>query len=166
MSARIDIACQRFGRLIAVRYDHTNTDNKAVWLCECDCGDMCYVAAKSLRSGNTKSCGCYRHDRQIESATKHNGCGTRLHRIWSTMKTRCYNPNNHRYKWYGAKGITVCDEWLHDFSAFRDWALSNGYTDDLTIDRVDEAKGYEPSNCRWIPHSENSRKANNKRWHK
>lgn len=84
---------------------------------------------------------------------KHGMSGTRLHRIWTEMKTRCLNQNDCHYKWYGARGISVCDEWL-DFVPFSEWALSNGYKDDLTIDRIDNDGNYEPSNCRWITQSE------------
>jgi hypothetical protein len=86
------------------------------------------------------------------------GHNKRLYWIWQGMKRRCYNSNCNCFKWYGSKGITVCDEWKNDFSKFKEWALSSGYTDLLTIDRIDSNKNYEPSNCQWITQSENSKK--------
>lgn len=78
------------------------------------------------------------------------GCnGTRIYRIWYGMKTRCYFSKNRNYRYYGAKGITVCDEWRTSFIAFHKWAMEAGYRDDLSIDRIDPTAGYEPSNCRW-----------------
>lgn len=75
---------------------------------------------------------------------------TRIHRIWSNLKQRCYNPKRPDFKYYGERGITVCDEWKDDFRAFYNWAMSNGYQDDLTLDRIDSDGNYEPSNCRWV----------------
>src|SRR5690606_9739947 len=88
----------------------------------------------------------------------HGMSGTRLYTIWKNMKQRCYNPKRNRYKWYGAKGVKVCDEW-HDFVPFMEWSYDNGYEDGLVLDRLSSEGNYEPSNCRWVTEGENSRKA-------
>lgn len=80
----------------------------------------------------------------------------RLYNIWTLMKQRCYNQNNKGYKYYGARGIRVADCWLHDYHAFKKWAFENGYKENLTIERIDNNKGYEPNNCKWIEKSEQS----------
>jgi len=95
--------------------------------------------------------------------TKHGGKGTRIFRIWHGMKQRCENPRNAAYRYYGGKGVVISKEWIGDFPAFRDWAFSNGYADDLTIDRLDSNKGYCPENCEWVTQSENNRRMNEQR---
>lgn len=149
-----DLTGQRFGRLVVKRIvGH----NPAKWECECDCGNITSVNADSLKSGTTVSCGCYFRERREESRHKHDESHTRLHRIWTGMKSRCYNPKQQSYERYGARGIRVCDEWRNDYIAFRDWSIANGYNDDLSIDRIDNDGNYEPSNCRWATNKAQAR---------
>lgn len=133
----------------------------AMWKCKCKCGTIAVVSGQSLRNGRSGSCGCLNREihrnllaQKNRDNVKHGGFGTRLYRIWCGMKNRCYNPNEPNYKRYGAKGITVCDEWKDNFEAFRKWALNNGYQDDLSIDRKDGKSGYSPDNCRWATSKE------------
>lgn len=93
----------------------------------------------------------------------HRMSGTRLHRIWKNMKSRCYNPNFHKYPSYGGRGVVVCDEWRDDFQAFHDWAQANGYDDELTLNRVDNDGIYEPANCNWATITEQGRNKRNSR---
>lgn len=147
MARYLDISGVRFGRLTAIALAENDSKGRTVWLCRCDCGNEKLVLQSNLHQGLTKSCGCLRPGLRK----------TRLYRTWSHMKQRCFDPNSNRYRLYGARGITVCAEWINNFKVFYEWARENGYTDSLTIDRIDVNGNYEPCNCRWIPASEQSK---------
>lgn len=154
----------RFGRLTVIERSGTDSDGKALWRCICDCHNILRVPGGNLVSGDTTSCGCYQKelagvtDKRIYPT--HGMTETRLYTIWTDMKQRCNNPRDPFFSDYGGRGIKVCEEWETDFSMFYTWAISHGYSIMLTIDRVNNDRGYSPDNCRWVTFE---KQANDKR---
>ena len=149
-----DLTGKHFGRLTVIQFDHMDKYSSQYWLCECNCPSRTrlIVSRSALISGHTKSCGCFKKDLQRELKTIHGEYNSRLHNIWGNMKQRCTNKKDDNYNHYGNRGIEVFDEWMNSYENFRDWALSNGYSDVLTIDRINNDYGYFPENCRWVDH--------------
>lgn len=149
---------RRFGRLTVLKDSGKRKRGFVAWLCKCNCGNLVEARSDNLKSGNTESCGCLNREKLREKLFKHGGAGTRLYRIWANIKSRCCNPKAYGYKYHGRKGIIVCPEWKNDFVAFRNWALNNGYADNLFTIRVDKSGNYEPSNIQFLTKSESIRK--------
>jgi len=164
MGSFIDLTGQRFGRLTVQKIAGRNNQGGIVWSCVCDCGNVVKVTTGCLNNGHTTSCGCYRRDNTTMRKTVHGGRKTKLYKVWQGMRERCFYPSHSFYKYYGGRGITVCEEWANSFEAFREWALANGYRDGLTIDRKNTDGPYSPDNCRWATQKEQQSNRRNNRW--
>lgn len=175
MKRSLDISQQRFGKLVAIKEVGKTKRGQAIWLCKCDCGKECTKRADVLKSGCSNSCGCIRKEMgklTIENA--HHGRDAkskhvkkdRLYQVWCGMKKRCSRKSHPAFKYYGGRGIKVCDEWKNDYLSFRKWAYLTGYDEnakfgECTIDRIDNDGIYEPTNCRWVSMKEQSKNKRN-----
>lgn len=149
MGKAIDLTGKKFGKLTVIKLVKRVNDKHRYWVCKCECGKFSEIRQDALTRNITHSCGCLIGETAKKLYTKHNLYQTRLYKIYQGMKMRCYNPKNPRYSSYGAKGVKVCDEWLKNFMNFYNWAINNGYQNDLSIDRINVDGNYEPINCRW-----------------
>lgn len=153
----LDITGDRFGRLVAMKQIGKDKRGNALWLCKCDCGGEAIRATSELRKRSNHSCGCLGKEHLADMSKKnvtHGMTGTRLYGCYKAMMSRCYRKKDIHYNAYGRRGITVCDEWKNNKMAFIEWALTHGYSDDLTLERIDVNGNYNPSNCTWIPMKE------------
>ena len=173
-----DYTGQKFGRLLVLERTKRYENNRwrTYYKCQCECGNYITTRSDGLVRGTAVSCGCYHLEvtgninRGKPTATlTHGKSHTRLYGVYMDMKTRCYNKNSKDYKNYGARGITICKEWLESFLNFEQWAFIHGYDPtapklQCTIDRIDNSKGYGPDNCRWVDiATQNRNRRNTKR---
>ena len=163
---------QTVGRLRVIKrapdFISRSGKHRTMWECRCECGNIVIVRSDCLNGNHTLSCGCYHSDVASEYMSNvarnisHGDSEERLYNIWYLMHYRCENPKFRKYDNYGGRGIEVCEEWanIEGYIKFKEWALNNGYTENLTIDRINVNGNYEPANCRWITKTE---QAGNKR---
>lgn len=147
MPPRLNIIGDTYGRLTVISQE-SNINYRKKFLCKCLCGNSVIVSMSHLRTGHTTSCGCLRIDEPVRKT--HGDAGSRLYKIYYQMLARCHNPQSTNYTKYGAKGRAVCTEWRGSYEVFKEWAVANGYTEGLSIDRENNNGDYTPGNCRWV----------------
>lgn len=152
----VDLTGRKYGYLTVISRSENTKEGRATWKCLCKCGKYTIVPTYRLNAGECQSCGC----KKFESHNRvHGMTKTDIHRKWSQIKQRCYDKNCKAYQRYGARGIVMCEEWKNDFVSFMNWSYENGYREGLSLDRIDNSKGYYPENCRWVEWKE---QANNR----
>lgn len=160
MVKREDLTGREFGRWKVLAFSHIRKSKYAYWKCQCSCGTEKFVRGCKLRGGESKSCGCLHKELASLRLTTHGMTNTSIYRIWTNMKVRCYDPNNKGFKDYGGRGITICPEWLNSFEIF--YKDVGNRPDGMSLDRIDNAGNYEPSNVQWATKEdqENNKRSN------
>lgn len=149
----IEMLGRRFGRLLITARAENCPDGSARWICQCDCGRIINTSAHTLRRGDSESCGCQRQDRIVAAVRKHGRYMSPEYQCWQNIQARCYRPRHESYKYYGAKGVTVCDRWRASFvDFFAD--MGERPSPKHSIDRMNTYGNYEPLNCRWATKKE------------
>lgn len=161
MAKKYDLIGKRFGRLTVIAMAARQPGDRAIsWSCLCDCGKTTTAFTGGLNYGHPSSCGCGQRDAAAKvclDKTTHAMSGSRLYHIFRSMHQRCYYPRSISYPAYGGRGIRICEQWYKNFASFCSWALTNGYKDSLSIDRIDNNGNYEPANCRFTTGQSQSR---------
>lgn len=156
----IDLTGQRFGRWTVISFSEIR-NHSAYWNCQCDCGTESKVDGHGLRRGRSKSCGCF----NLEVRTTHGLDKHRFIKTWRHMNDRCYNTKDKEYKNYGGRGITICDEWRGDPTAFCAWCDSQEpVPKEYSIDRINNDGNYCPENCRFASNHQQQRNKTNTVW--
>lgn len=160
----IDMTHHKFNGCEVLERNGSDKHSRAMWKVLCHCGRTFTTLGNSIRYNRVASCGCTRLEKTKsmgESNKTHGDTLTRLYNTWKDMKARCQNGNHKSYKYYGDRGIGICDEWISSYQKFKEWALDNGYEESLTLDRIDVNGNYTPGNCRWATMKKQGRNRRN-----
>lgn len=161
MPKSADLTGQKFSRLTAIEPTMERRNGRIMWRFMCECGNEILAQGSSVALGNTRSCGCLKLEAITALKLSHGKCHTRLYRIWCRIKQRCLNDKCSDYGYYGGKGITICARWADSFAAFAEDVGDSGH---LTLDRINNEKGYEPGNVRWATRKQQSDNSRKPKW--